>query len=91
MDLNRIMLDVFRIAGLVLLFVLAIGIFLSIAGYVMVGGEAVKTCDLSVCKVALANCLNMRVTGGANCVQTCLPCTGVLYEKCLNGDISLFP
>lgn len=90
METYDLVINIFRIAGLVLLFVLALGVFLNIAGYVLIGGEVQKQGDVSLCKTAAAMCVNMLATGGADCYTICLNCPDSLYEKCLKGDASLF-
>ncbi len=89
MDTDRLFFEIFRIAGLVLLFMCAVAIFLNVLGYMMVGGEAKKSSEISLCKLAVSNCISSRMAGNDDCKNTCLPCSGNWYEKCLIGDTSL--
>ena len=89
MELDRVFFELFRIAGLILLFMCAIAVFLNIMGYMLVGGEVKKSSDVSLCKLAVSNCISLRMGGTADCGVTCLPCPGDWYEKCLIGDASL--
>jgi len=85
----ELIVEIFRIAGLVLLFAAAVSIFLNIAGYTMIGGEAKKTADLSICKLAAANCITQQMSGNMDCEDLCAICPPVWLEKCLKGDSSL--
>ena len=81
---------VFKIAGLALVFVLALAMFLNIAGFVLIGGEVQKQGDVSLCKTAAAACINAKATGNGDCYTLCMSCPDSMYEKCLKGDASLF-
>lgn len=89
MEPDKLFFEIFRIAGLVLLFICAVAIFLNILGYMLVGGEVKKSSDISLCKLAISNCITSRMGGTTDCENTCLPCSGNWYEKCLIGDASL--
>ena len=89
MEIDKLFFEIFRIAGLVLLFICAVAIFLNILGYMVVGGEVKKSSEISLCKLAVSNCITSRMAGTTDCVETCLPCSGDWYDKCLIGDTSL--
>jgi len=86
----RYFFKLFEVSGAVLLFVCAVAIFLNIAGFTIAGGEVKKMADISLCKLAISNCVSTKNSGPASCEDICLPCTGEWYEKCLKGDLSLF-
>lgn len=90
MDADRLFFMAFKAAGAVLLFVCAVAIFLNIVGFTIVGGEVKKTADVTMCKLAVSNCANHKMTGGLSCEEVCVPCLGVSewYQKCLNGELS---
>jgi len=90
MDTDRLFFEIFKIAGVILLFVCAVAIFLNIVGFTITGGEVKKTADVSMCKLAISNCANAKAMGSTSCEDICIPCTGDWYEKCLKGDLSLF-
>jgi len=90
MDIDRLLFEVFRIAGVILLFICAMAIFLNIVGFTIAGGEVKKTAEVSICKLAISNCANQKAMGSTGCEDICIPCTGGWYEKCLKGDLSLF-
>jgi len=89
MDADGILVDIFAGVALILVFVAAVSIFLNVLGYTMIGGEVKKEADISMCKVAVANCATSRLTN-SDCGDICLPCSGSWYGKCLKGDLSLF-